>query len=52
MTLIILGIIALVVGNVLKRSPTANGRFGGIVITVGIVLVILGALFSTFKTMC
>jgi len=49
MFIAILGIIILVVGMVLKRSPEPGSRFGGIVSTVGIVVVILGLLLSTIK---
>ena len=45
----ILGIIILVVGIVLKRSPEPGSRFGGIASTVGIVVFILGLLLSTVK---
>jgi regulator of protease activity HflC (stomatin/prohibitin superfamily) len=50
MILIFLGVVVLVVGSVLKRSNTANSRFGGIATTVGIVLIVLGVFFSAFKT--
>ena len=49
MFIAILGVIALVVGIVLKRSPEPAGRFGGIVSTAGIALVVVGLLLSMFK---
>src|SRR4051812_28056501 len=49
MFIAILGIIVLIVGMVLKRSPEPGSRFGGIVTTVGIVIVVLGLLFSAIK---
>jgi regulator of protease activity HflC (stomatin/prohibitin superfamily) len=49
MLIAILGIIILVVGIVLKRSPEPNNRFGGLVNTIGIVVVVLGLLLSTVK---
>ena len=42
MLIAILGIIILIVGIVLKRSPEPGSRFGGIVYTIGIVIIILG----------
>jgi len=49
MFIAILGIIVLIVGMVLKRSPEPSSRFGGIVTTVGIVVVVLGLLLSMIK---
>jgi regulator of protease activity HflC (stomatin/prohibitin superfamily) len=49
MLVAILGIIILVVGIVVKRSPEPGNRFGGIINTVGIVVVALGLLLSTVK---
>jgi len=49
MFIAILGIIVLIVGMVLKRSPEPGNRFGGIVSTVGIVIVVLGLLLSMIK---
>jgi len=49
MFIAILGIIILIVGMVLKRSPEPGNRFGGIVSTVGIVIVVLGLLLSMIK---
>jgi regulator of protease activity HflC (stomatin/prohibitin superfamily) len=42
-------VIVLIVGTVLKRSPEPGSRFGGIVTTTGIVIIVLGALFSAIK---
>lgn len=49
MLIAILGVIVLVVGMVLKRSPEPGSRFGGIVNTVGIVIIVLGLLLSAVK---
>jgi len=49
MLLAILGVIILIVGMVLKRSPEPNNRFGGLATTVGIVLLVLGLGLSSFK---
>ncbi|HTE01828.1 MAG TPA: prohibitin family protein [Mucilaginibacter sp.] len=49
MFIAILGVIVLVVGIVLKRSPEPGSRFGGIVNTVGIVIIVLGLALSTVK---
>src|ERR1700709_30205 len=49
MLIAILGVIVLIVGIVLKRSPEPGSHFGSIVTTVGVVIVILGLLLSTFK---
>jgi regulator of protease activity HflC (stomatin/prohibitin superfamily) len=49
MVILILGVIVLVVGTVLKRSPEPQNRFGGIVTIAGLVILALGLLSSTFK---
>jgi regulator of protease activity HflC (stomatin/prohibitin superfamily) len=49
MLIAILGVIVLIVGIVLKRSPEPGSRFGGIVNTVGIVIIVLGLLTSMIK---
>ena len=49
MLIAILGVIVLIVGMVLKRSPEPGNHFGGIVTTVGIVIVGLGLILSSFK---
>jgi len=49
MLIAILGIIILVVGIVLKRSPEPGSHFGNIVKTVGLVVVFLGLGLSAFK---
>ncbi len=49
MLIAILGIIILIVGIVLKRSPEPNNRFGGLVYTVGIVVTLAGLLSSAIK---
>jgi len=49
MLIAILGVIVLIVGIVLKRSPEPGSRFGGIVYTVGIVIIALGILLSAVK---
>jgi regulator of protease activity HflC (stomatin/prohibitin superfamily) len=49
MFIAILGIIILIVGIVLKRSPEPGSRFGGIVYTVGIVIIAIGLLLSAVK---
>ncbi|MDB4902090.1 MAG: prohibitin family protein [Mucilaginibacter sp.] len=49
MLIAILGIIILIVGIVLKRSPEPGNHFGGIVSTVGLVVVFLGIALSGFK---
>lgn len=49
MLIAILGVIVLIVGIVLKRSPEPGSRFGGIVNTVGIVIIVLGLALSMFK---
>ena len=49
MLIAILGVIVLIVGIVLKRSPEPGNHFGGIVSTVGLVIVVLGLTSSAFK---
>lgn len=49
MIVAILGIIVLIIGIVLKRSPEPGNRFGGIASTVGIVIIVIGLLLSTVK---
>ena len=49
MLIAILGVIVLIVGIVLKRSPEPGSRFGGIVNTVGVVIIFLGLALSMFK---
>jgi len=49
MLIAILGIIILVVGMVMKRSPEPGSHFSGIVSTVGIVVIVLGLGLSAFK---
>jgi regulator of protease activity HflC (stomatin/prohibitin superfamily) len=49
MLFLILGVIVLVAGTVLKRSPEPGSRFGGIVTIVGIGIMVIGLLSSTFK---
>ena len=43
MLIAILGIIILIVGIVLKRSPEPGSHFSGIVTTVGIVVIVVRA---------
>ena len=49
MLIAVLGVIILIVGIVLKRSPEPGSHFGGIITTVGIVVFALGIVFSAFK---
>jgi len=49
MFIAILGVIVLIVGMVLKRSPEPQNRFGGVATTVGVVLLVLGLGLSSFK---
>ncbi len=49
MFIAILGAIIFIVGIVLKRSPEPGNRFGGIVNTVGIVIIVIGLLLSAVK---
>jgi len=50
MFLAVLGVIVLVVGIVLRRSPEPAGRFGGTVFGVGLAITAVGLLLSIFKT--
>ena len=49
MFIAILGVIVLVVGIVLKRSPEPAGRFSGTASVIGLVIVAVGLLLSIFK---
>jgi regulator of protease activity HflC (stomatin/prohibitin superfamily) len=49
MFIVILGVIVLIAGIVIKRSPDPASRFGGVVRTIGIVVVVIGLLLSMFK---
>lgn len=49
MLIAILGIIILVVGVVMKRSPEPGNRFGKLLSTVGLMVVIAGLLLSAVK---
>ena len=49
MLIAILGVIVLIIGIVLKRSPEPGNRFGGLVSTVGTVIIGLGLVLSMFK---
>lgn len=49
MLITILGVILIVTGVVLKRSPDAAGRFSGAIKIIGIVVVLIGLLTSMFK---
>jgi len=49
MFIAILGVIVLVVGIVLKRSPEPAGRFSGTATVVGLAIVAVGLLLSIFK---
>jgi regulator of protease activity HflC (stomatin/prohibitin superfamily) len=49
MLIAVLGIIVLIVGMVLKRSPEPGSHFAGIINTVGIVIIVLGLALSAVK---
>jgi regulator of protease activity HflC (stomatin/prohibitin superfamily) len=49
MIIAILGIIVLIVGIVLRRSPEPANRFGRLVSTIGLAVVVLGLATSMFK---
>ncbi|MCO5937037.1 prohibitin family protein [Mucilaginibacter sp. RB4R14] len=49
MFIAILGVIITVAGIVLKRSPEPASRFGGLIRTIGFVVVVIGLLTSMFK---
>ncbi len=50
MFIAITGVIILIAGMVLRRSPEPAGRFGGTIFTVGIAVFVLGLLLSAFTT--
>jgi regulator of protease activity HflC (stomatin/prohibitin superfamily) len=49
MFIAILGVILLIVGMIVKRSPEPNNRFGGVITTVAIVVIAAGIFLSCFK---
>ncbi len=49
MLIIILGIIVLVVGTVVMRSPEPTNRYGGTIRIVGTIIIVLGVMSSAFK---
>jgi regulator of protease activity HflC (stomatin/prohibitin superfamily) len=49
MLLIILGVILLVVGNVIKRTPSVNPAYVPVISIAGIAFLLLGLSFSVFK---
>lgn len=49
MFIAIIGIIVLIAGMVIKRSPSPNSHFSGIITIVGIVIVVLGLFSSSVK---
>ncbi len=49
MFIAILGIIMLVVGIVLKRSPEPGSRFARLVTTVGVIVIVIGLLSTSLK---
>lgn len=49
MFIAILGVILLIVGMIIKRSPEPNNRFGGVITTVAIVVIAAGIFLSCFK---
>ncbi|WP_461449456.1 prohibitin family protein [Mucilaginibacter sp.] len=49
MLIAILGIIILIVGMVMKRSPEPGSHFSGIVTVIGVAVIIIGASLSAFK---
>jgi len=49
MLIAVLGVIVLIVGIVLKRSPEPGSHFAGIINTVGIIIIVLGISLSAFK---
>jgi regulator of protease activity HflC (stomatin/prohibitin superfamily) len=49
MVVIILGIIVLIAGTVVKRSPQPTNRFGGILSVAGTVIIVAGIVSSAFK---
>ena len=49
MLIAILGVIILVVGIVVKRSPEPGSRYGGIINKAGVAIIVIGLLLSTVK---
>ena len=49
MLLLILGVILLVAGNVIKRTPSINPAYSPVIFIVGIAMLLLGLSFSVFK---
>jgi len=49
MFIAIIGIIILIVGMVIKGSPTPNARYAGIIKIVGVVIIVLGLFSSSVK---
>lgn len=49
MFIAILGVIALIIGMVMKRSPEPGNKFARIVTTVGIIVIVLGLATASFK---
>ena len=50
MFIAVLGVIVLIAGIVLRRSPQPGSRYSGIVTSVGGAIIALGLLLSIFKT--
>jgi regulator of protease activity HflC (stomatin/prohibitin superfamily) len=49
MIVVILGIIVLIAGTVVKRSPQPSSRFGSILSVAGVVIIVAGIVSSAFK---
>jgi len=49
MFIAILGVIALIIGMVMKRSPEPGNKFARIVTTIGIIVIVLGLATASFK---
>jgi len=49
MFIAILGIIVLIIGMVIKHSPTPNAKFSGLITIAGVVLVLIGLVMSSVK---
>src|ERR1700761_4176120 len=49
MFIAILGVIAVIVGMVMKRSPEPGNRFARLVTNIGIVVIVLGLLTASYK---
>lgn len=49
MLIAILGVIVLIVGMVMKRSPEPGNKFARLVTTVGIIVIVLGLATASFK---